>query len=33
MTIDPDGFIHLVYTWNQKRIKHLRFNREWLGLP
>ena len=33
MTIDPDGFIHLVYTWNQRRIKHLRFNREWLGLP
>ena len=33
MTIDPDGFIHLVYTWNQKRIKHLRFNREWLELP
>jgi len=33
MTIDADGFIHLVYTWNQKRIKHLRFNREWLGLP
>ena len=30
MTIGPDGFIHLVYTWNQKRIKHLRFNREWL---
>ena len=33
MTIDPEGFIHLVYTWNQKRIKHLRFNREWLELP
>jgi predicted neuraminidase len=33
MTIDPDGFIHLVYTWNQKRIKHLRFNREWLESP
>jgi predicted neuraminidase len=33
MTSDPDGFIHLVYTWNQKRIKHLRFNREWLELP
>ena len=32
MTIGPDGFIHLVYTWNQKRIKHLRFNREWLEL-
>ncbi len=33
MTIDTDGFIHLVYTWNQKRIKHLRFNREWLEQP
>ena len=33
MTIGPDGFIHLVYTWNQRRIKHLRFNREWLELP
>jgi predicted neuraminidase len=33
MTIGPDGFIHLVYTWNQERIKHLRFNREWLELP
>ncbi len=33
MAIDPDGFIHLVYTWNQKRIKHLRFNREWLETP
>lgn len=33
MTIDPDGFIHLVYTWNQRRIKHLRFNREWLEQP
>ncbi|MDA0271806.1 MAG: exo-alpha-sialidase [Proteobacteria bacterium] len=33
MGIDPDGFIHLVYTWNQRRIKHLRFNREWLELP
>jgi predicted neuraminidase len=33
MGIDPEGFIHLVYTWNQRRIKHLRFNREWLELP
>jgi predicted neuraminidase len=33
MIIGPDGFIHLVYTWNQKRIKHLRFNRAWLETP
>ena len=33
MAIGPDGFIHLVYTWNQRRIKHLRFNRAWLELP
>ncbi|MFT7219668.1 MAG: putative neuraminidase [Candidatus Azotimanducaceae bacterium] len=26
----PDGLMHLVYTWNQSRIKHIRFNEAWL---
>ena len=31
--IDEDGLIHLVYTWNVERIRHLRFNRAWLTMP
>ena len=31
--IDEDGLIHLVYTWNVRRIRHLSFNRAWLMLP
>ncbi len=27
---DDQGIIHLVYTWNQTRIKHVRFNRAWV---
>ena len=30
MVISSDGVIDLVYTWNKKRIKHLRFNLVWL---
>ncbi len=30
---DDEGFIHLVYTWNVKRIRHLRFNRASLIMP
>lgn len=30
LVMAPDGLIHLVYTWNQKRIRHLTFNRPWL---
>ncbi|MBT4493260.1 MAG: exo-alpha-sialidase, partial [Gammaproteobacteria bacterium] len=30
LAIDAAGDIHLVYTWNQSRIRHLRFNRAWL---
>lgn len=30
LALDPEGFIHLVYTWNQRRIKHIRFNYSWL---
>ncbi len=31
--MDADGFIHLVYTWNVERIRHLRFNKAWLIMP
>ncbi len=27
---DDNGIIHLVYTWNQTRIKHVLFNRAWI---
>ena len=27
-----DGRIHLVYTWNRKRIKHVTFNESWIDL-
>ena len=27
---DDQGLIHLVYTWNQQRIKHVVFNQAWL---
>ena len=30
MTLTSDGFVHLVYTWNQRWIKHVRFNTAWL---
>ena len=30
MIRDEAGLIHLVYTWNQKRIKHVVFNEGWL---
>jgi predicted neuraminidase len=30
MVMDDAGVIHLVYTWNQTRIRHVRFNRAWL---
>lgn len=30
LVMTGDGTIHLAYTWNQKRIRHLRFNRAWL---
>lgn len=30
LVMDESGFIHLVYTWNQTRIRHVRFNRRWL---
>ena len=26
----PDGTIHLLYTWNKERIRHVLFNRAWL---
>lgn len=25
-----DGDFHLIYTWNKERIKHVRFNQQWL---
>ena len=25
-----DGEFHVLYTWNKKRIKHVRFNQQWL---
>ena len=28
--LDEKGFVHLVYTWNRKRIRHLKFNKTWL---
>lgn len=31
--MDEEGFIHLVYTWNVERIRHLRFSKEWLIMP
>ncbi len=31
--LGDDGLIHLVYTWNVERIRHLRFNRAWLIMP
>ena len=30
---DDQGMIHLVYTWNQQRIKHVVFNQAWLLEP
>ena len=30
LAVDARGIIHLAYTWNQKEIKHLLFNRSWL---
>lgn len=35
LALDQDENIHLVYTWNQIRIKHLVFNRQWVleGTP
>ncbi len=24
------GDFHLLYTWNKKKVKHVRFNRSWL---
>ena len=30
MISTPTGQIHLVYTWNRKRIKHLTFNEAWV---
>ena len=32
-TVDNEGDIHLVYTWNVERIRHLRFNPAWLESP
>ena len=31
LVMDSDDNIHLVYTWNQKRIKHTKFNLAWLN--
>lgn len=30
ITRDESGLIHVVYTWNQKRIRHMAFNTAWL---
>lgn len=30
--VDDEGYIHLAYTWNVKRIRHLKFNKAWLEL-
>jgi len=32
MMQDSRGQIHLVYTWNRRRIKHVVFNEEWINL-
>lgn len=31
LMMDDEGIIHLVYTWNQKRIRHTSFNLTWLN--
>lgn len=31
LAMEDNGTIHLVYTWNQRRIRHVRFNRAWLN--
>ncbi len=33
MTKTKNGTIHLVYTWQRKRIKHVVFNEAWVGSP
>jgi predicted neuraminidase len=30
MTRDTEGVVHILYTWNRKRIKHIAFNETWL---
>ncbi len=30
LVMSSEGIVHLVYTWNQKRIRHLQFNQAWL---
>jgi predicted neuraminidase len=31
LLVDDDDDLHLVYTWNRKHIRHLRFNLAWLS--
>lgn len=31
LAIDEAGMFHLLYSWNHKHIKHVRFNRAWLS--
>ena len=31
MVMDKEQNIHLVYTWNQKRIRHAKFNLNWVN--
>ena len=31
LTMDEEENIHMVYTWNQKRIRHINFNLAWLN--
>jgi len=31
MIRSQDGLIHLVYTWQRKRIKHVVFNEAWIN--